>query len=244
MTSPRSEPLRDVTGRRRSPATLPGFHAGRVPGNKGKRLSAEVYEPRAILKLLEAVPNFHTNPVHARGRALFAFLWRTGIRLVELPEIREADLNRSAGTVRIRRSGQRPARDVFLFGSDDASDWCWEQMEPWLAKRKDKELGRHFPLFCVVEGKTRGAALGAPYVRKALKDYARRAKLPGRFHPAGFRNTLAVELYTAELPVTQIQQQLGHSSVSVTQDLLERLGAVQPLMDLHDYRPGWSSTDA
>ena len=29
------ELLLDRAGRRRSPATLPGFHAGRAPGNKG-----------------------------------------------------------------------------------------------------------------------------------------------------------------------------------------------------------------
>jgi hypothetical protein len=30
-----SELLLDRAGRRRSPATLPGFHAGHAPGNKG-----------------------------------------------------------------------------------------------------------------------------------------------------------------------------------------------------------------
>jgi hypothetical protein len=31
----------DVAGRRRSPATLPDFHAGRAPGNKGRRYAAD-----------------------------------------------------------------------------------------------------------------------------------------------------------------------------------------------------------
>ena len=31
----------DVTGRRRSPATEPGFHKGRVPPNKGRRYPAD-----------------------------------------------------------------------------------------------------------------------------------------------------------------------------------------------------------
>jgi len=33
--------LLDVAGRRRSPATLPGHHAGRVPRNKGQRYPAD-----------------------------------------------------------------------------------------------------------------------------------------------------------------------------------------------------------
>jgi hypothetical protein len=31
----------DATGRRRSPATMPGFHAGRPPRNKGHRHPAD-----------------------------------------------------------------------------------------------------------------------------------------------------------------------------------------------------------
>ena len=36
-----SEMLLDRAGRRRSPATLPGFHAGRPPRNKGLRYPAD-----------------------------------------------------------------------------------------------------------------------------------------------------------------------------------------------------------
>jgi hypothetical protein len=36
-----SELLLDRAGRRRSPATLPGFHAGQAPGNKGLRYPAD-----------------------------------------------------------------------------------------------------------------------------------------------------------------------------------------------------------
>jgi hypothetical protein len=36
-----SEMLLDRAGRRRSPATMPGFHAGRPPRNKGLRYPAD-----------------------------------------------------------------------------------------------------------------------------------------------------------------------------------------------------------
>lgn len=36
-----SELLLDRAGRRRSPATMPGFHAGHAPGNKGLRYPAD-----------------------------------------------------------------------------------------------------------------------------------------------------------------------------------------------------------
>ena len=36
-----SLPLFDAAGRRRSPATLPGYHAGREPHNKGRTYPAD-----------------------------------------------------------------------------------------------------------------------------------------------------------------------------------------------------------
>lgn len=36
-----SELLLDAAGRRRSPATMPGFHTGRPPRNKGQRYPAD-----------------------------------------------------------------------------------------------------------------------------------------------------------------------------------------------------------
>ncbi len=44
-----AQQLFDVAGRRRSPATLPEFHAGRAPGNKGscRRRHEPFYADRA-----------------------------------------------------------------------------------------------------------------------------------------------------------------------------------------------------
>src|SRR5436305_1164141 len=45
--------LLDAAGRRRSPATLSDFHAGRAPGNKGQRYAAD---PHAVELLREGIP--------------------------------------------------------------------------------------------------------------------------------------------------------------------------------------------
>jgi hypothetical protein len=42
----------DCAGRRRSPATLPGFHAGRSPRNKGMRYPAD---PPTVEEIIAAV---------------------------------------------------------------------------------------------------------------------------------------------------------------------------------------------
>jgi len=239
-TSRRSE--YDAAGRRRSAATFPEFHRGRAPGNKGQTYDATVFQPTEVLKLLRSIQG--GGPIPARNRALFAFLWRTGVRVVELLNVRESELDETTGFVRIRRTEARKARDVYMFGSRDAPDWGWQQLRPWLERRSALGIVSSAPLFCVCEGRTKGQPIRAAQVRSVLQRYSKEAGLHGRFPLNGFRNTLAVELHENELSVGQIQQQLGHSALSVTQDLLERLGAVRPLDDLHNYRPNWRSDDA
>ena len=47
-----SELLLDRAGRRRSPATTPGFHAGHAPGNKGLRYPADPPKVEEIIAVM------------------------------------------------------------------------------------------------------------------------------------------------------------------------------------------------
>jgi hypothetical protein len=49
-----SEFLLDRAARRRSPATLPGFHAGYAPGNKGLRYPADPPRVEEIIAVMRA----------------------------------------------------------------------------------------------------------------------------------------------------------------------------------------------
>jgi hypothetical protein len=49
-----SELLVDRAGRRRSPATMPGFHAGRSPQNKGLRYPADPPTIEEIIAVMHA----------------------------------------------------------------------------------------------------------------------------------------------------------------------------------------------
>jgi hypothetical protein len=71
--------LFDVAGRRRSPATLPGHHAGRVPRNKGQRYPADPPMVEEIVAVMRQAPdNWHGY----RVRAMIVVLWRAGARLL------------------------------------------------------------------------------------------------------------------------------------------------------------------
>ena len=49
--------LLDAAGRRRSPATMPGFHTGRPPGNTGMRYPADPPTADEIVAVMRHTPS-------------------------------------------------------------------------------------------------------------------------------------------------------------------------------------------
>ena len=75
-----SELLLDRAGRRRSPATLPGIHAGHAPGNKGLRYPADPPKVEAIIAVMRTAGD----GTHGRRvRGLIVIMWRAGLRIQE-----------------------------------------------------------------------------------------------------------------------------------------------------------------
>jgi integrase len=70
----------DAAGRRRSPATLPGFHAGRPPRNKGRLYPAD---PPTVEEIIAVMRQTGDERHGARLRALIVVLWRAGLRVQE-----------------------------------------------------------------------------------------------------------------------------------------------------------------
>jgi integrase len=157
-----SQLLLDAAGRRRSPATLPGFHAGRPPRNKGRRYPAD---PPTIEEIV-AVMRHSGDGIHGRRlRGLIVVLWRAGLRIHEALALGEADLDRRRGSLLVRRGKGGRRREV---GMDE---WAWEQLQPWLEARSELPVG---PLFCIVTGPTCGRAWSNTAVRAHCDTSLRR----------------------------------------------------------------------
>src|ERR1051325_4699539 len=75
-----SELLLDAAGRRRSPATLPEFHAGRPPRNKGMRYPAD---PPTIEEIVTVRRGGGDGPHGRQLRGLVVVPWRAGLRICE-----------------------------------------------------------------------------------------------------------------------------------------------------------------
>lgn len=95
--------LLDVAGHRGSPATMPGYHRGRPPRNKGEQYPAD---PPTVEEIVAVMRTIGDRPDGHGLRALIVPLWPAGLRISEALALQESDLDRSRGAVLIRRGGR------------------------------------------------------------------------------------------------------------------------------------------
>ena len=199
----------DLAGRPRSPATTAEFHLGRAPGNKGLIYPADPPRVEEIVAVMrQAGDGTHGD----RLRALVVGLWCAGLRIGEALALHEADLELGRGALLVRQGKGGRRREV---GMDD---WGWQRLSPWLEQRRSLPRG---PVFCVIDGPTRGRPCSAPAVRLQLRRLAVEAGVRRRFAPHQLRHAHAVEMAREGVPLNVIQRQLGHANLRVTTVYLE-----------------------
>lgn len=113
--------LLDCAGRRRSPATLPGYHRWRAPRNKGLRYPPDPPSVEEIVVVMRAAGD---DAAGVRLRGLIVVLWRAGLRISEALALAESDLDRERGAILVRRGKGGKRREV---GMDR---WAWQQLDP------------------------------------------------------------------------------------------------------------------
>src|SRR2546429_1347477 len=172
----------DSAARRRSPATLPGFHAGRAPRNKGMLYPAD---PPAVEEIVCVMRSASEDPHGFRLRAMIVMLWRGGLRIQEALALSEHDLDPRRGSVLVRRGKGGHRREVGMDG------WGWENLRPWLSERLELPAG---PLFCVIDGPTRGRPWSAAAVRTEFRRHAVAAGGRRGFPPPQLRPSHPLEL--------------------------------------------------
>jgi hypothetical protein len=109
----------DSAGRRRSPATLPGFHAGRAPRNKGMLYPAD---PPTVEEIACVMAEHHDHRPQSKAVRVIAYVARGGLRIQEALALSEHDLDPQRGSVLVRRGKRGHRREVGMDG------WGWENL--------------------------------------------------------------------------------------------------------------------
>src|ERR1700755_602964 len=136
--------LLDAAGRRRSPATLPGYFVGRAPRNRGMEYPPDPQKPKEIILVMRQAGDDRHG---LRIRALIAVLWRGGLRVSEALALNETDLDERRGSLLVRHGKGNKRREAGM----DA--FGFEQADAWMTHRTILPPG---PLLCVIDGSTRG----------------------------------------------------------------------------------------
>jgi site-specific recombinase XerD len=216
-----AQQLLDAAGRHRSPATMPGHHAGRAPANKGQRYPAD---PPTVDEIVAVMRQAGDGRPGRRMHGLVVVLWRAGLRIQEALALTETDLDERRGSVLVRHGKGDRRREVGM----DA--WAWSVLADWLPDRRELPVG---PLFCVINGPTRGRAWSASAVRVELRHLAATAGVRRRLAPHQLRHAHAVELLHEGIALPLIQRQLGHAHLSTTGTYLQGISTQEIIDAVH-----------
>ena len=211
---------------------MPGYHAGRPPRNKGLRYPAD---PPTVEEIIAVMREAGNDRHGARLRALIVVLWRGGLRIQEALTLNEHDLDPRRGSLLVRSGKGGRRREIGM----DA--WGWEQLRPWLAARVELPVG---PLFCVIDGPTRGRPWSSAAVRVELRRLAAQAGMRRRFAPHQLRHAHAVELAREGVPLNIIQRQLGHANLGTTSIYLQGIDTEEIIAAVHARRAPMMSATA
>ena len=146
-----------------------------------------------------------------RDRALIELLYGAGLRVGELEglDVRDVDLLR--GDVRVLGKGGKERVVPLPEGAREAlGHWVNERQRPGVLSE---------PLFISLRPRRDGTLrrLGARDVRRVLERRARSGGLLDRVHPHKLRHSYATHLLDMGADLREIQELLGHASLSTTQ---------------------------
>lgn len=148
-------------------------------------------------------------PRGVRDRAMIELFYATGLRVSEMVNLRQQDLNLESGYLTCFGKG-RKERLVPI--GDEASQWLKKYLKdgrPALLKKRASPK-----LFVNARG---GTAITRVGFWKILKHYGREAGLPRTLSPHVLRHSFATHLLERGADLRAIQMMLGHSDLSTTQ---------------------------
>jgi len=192
--------------------------AASASSSTSRRRPPEVLTEIEVLALMKACSS--RAPTGVRNRALIAVLWRCGLRISEALALELRDIDLQAGTVRVRHGKGDRSRTV---GVDQQTSAL---LARWVDRRKPLGPGARAPVFCTLDG----GRIDPSYIRRLLPRLAAKAGIDRRVHAHGLRHTHAAELAREGTPINVIRDDLGHTSLAVTDRYLRDV-APQAVID-------------
>ena len=160
--------------------------------------------PRAMAD--EEVPRFLAVIQEPMDRAMFLLLLRSGLRVGELTTLTLTDVDLQQQTVRIER-GEKNGRGRIVYFSTDAQ----AALQAWLAKRAP------FPEVDSLFFTKKTKRIRVCTINERFQRYLAQADVDKPYSAKSLRHTFATQLLNAGVPLTTVQELLGHDRITTTQ---------------------------
>jgi integrase/recombinase XerD len=167
---------------------------------KQKRLPAVLnrYEQHALLKQ----PNPKA-PTGLRNLCIISLMLKTGLRVNEIIDLKNEDIDWDNGRLHVRKSGAAMERVLWVDEAEMSLLNKWREV-----KSIDSEQ-----FFSTLDG----SRLKDRYIREMVKRLARKAGITKDVYPHLLRYTFAVDLILETKDIHILQEALGHREASATQ---------------------------
>jgi integrase/recombinase XerC len=164
------------------------------------------------------------NWVILRDYALFSLLYGSGLRIHEALNLNMKDMQHAQNEdlLTIKGKGGKERQVPLLKPVKKRLQKYLEALPPAYAARKE-----HQPVFIGVKG----GRLNQGMAQKAMRAIRTHQKLPDHATPHALRHCFATHLLSAGLNIREIQELLGHSSLSTTQNYTDI--DFKDLLDIH-----------
>ncbi len=145
-----------------------------------------------------------------RNRALFETLYSSGIRVSELAGLNEADVDDTAGVIRVMGKGSK--QRIVPIGEKALKSISAYRLALGQGFRMEPSVGAR-PLFL----NKNGTRLSTRSIARIIDKLARQCGLAVPISPHGVRHSFATHMLDAGADLRVVQELLGHKSLSTTQ---------------------------
>jgi integrase/recombinase XerC len=176
-----------------------------ISAPKVDKVLPEILTEREMLEFLDRLPE--DTFLHLRNKAIFEFLYATGLRISELTGLKLVDINFDEELVKVLGKGKKERIVPF---HDQAREILLKYLDE--AKRQFKINIEYIFL------NARGKQISTAAVEKLLqRNYRELMKSNKHVYPHLFRHSFATHLLQRGANLRIIQELLGHSSLATTE---------------------------
>jgi integrase/recombinase XerD len=149
-----------------------------------------------------------SDPLGHRDRAMLEMLYATGLRVSELINLRQNQVNLNQGVLRVSGKGDR---ERLIPLGEEAQRWIRDFISgPRIEILLERQSEYLFPT-------RRGDRMTRQAFWHIIKRYAKKADIVGKLSPHTLRHAFATHLLNNGADLRVVQMLLGHSDLSTTQ---------------------------